>query len=63
MLVSLSAFSSGVPVKPMNIAPGQERLHRVVQLAGLGAVALVDEDEEVALGLEVRRQRLASAPR
>ena len=36
----------------------QDRLHRLVQLAGLGAVALVDEDEDIALGLEVRRQRL-----
>ena len=36
----------------------QDGLHRLVQLAGLGAVALVHEDEEVALGREVRRQRL-----
>ena len=28
----------------------QQLLHRVVHLAGLGAVGLVDEDEEVALG-------------
>ena len=50
MLVALSALSSGVPVKPMNIASGQQLLHGVVHLAGLGAVGLVDEDEEVALG-------------
>ena len=35
--------------------PGQELLHRVVHLAGLGAVRLVDEDEDVALGTEVLR--------
>ena len=33
----------------------QQLLHGVVHLAGLGAVGLVDEDEEVALGLEVLR--------
>ena len=36
----------------------QDRLHRLVQLAGLGAVALVHEDVEVALGLEAGRQGL-----
>ena len=50
MLFCLSALSSGVPVKPMNMAFGQDRLHRLVQLARLGAVALVHEDEDVALG-------------
>ena len=45
MLVFLSVFSSGVPVKPMNMAFGQDRLHRLVHLAGLGPVALVDEDD------------------
>ena len=53
MLVALSALSSGVPVKPMNIAPGQQLLHRLVHLAGLRAMRLVDEDEDVALGGEV----------
>ena len=42
----------------MNTASGRMRLHRLVQVAGLRAVALVHEDEQVALGLEVRRQRL-----
>ena len=41
----------------------QDRLHRLVQVAGLGAVALVDEDEEVALGRKSWRQRLLAAPR
>ena len=36
----------------------QQRLHRLVQLARLGAVALVDEDEDVALGAEVLREAL-----
>ena len=34
----------------------QDRLHGLVQVAGLRAVALVDEDEEIAFGLEVGRQ-------
>ena len=38
---------------------GQNSLHRLVQFAGLGAVALVDEHIKVALGAEVRRQALA----
>jgi len=36
---------------------GQDRLHRVVEVAGLRAMALVDEDVDVALGAKVRRQR------
>ena len=56
MLVCLSLFSSGVPVKPMNIASGSSCLHRLVQLARLGAVALVHEDEDLALGLEALGQ-------
>ena len=39
MLVALSALSSGVPVKPMNIASGSSCLHRLVHLAALRAVA------------------------
>jgi hypothetical protein len=42
----------------MNTAPGRMRLHGVVQVARLGAVALVDEHEQVALGLEPLGQRL-----
>ena len=38
---------------------GQQRLHRPVQLARLGAVAFVDEDENLAFGLEVPRQVVA----
>ena len=34
----------------------QQRLHRLVQLAGLGAVALVHEDEDLALGVEALGQ-------
>ena len=37
---------------------GQQRLHGLVQFARLGAVALIDEHMNVALGLEVRRQLL-----
>jgi hypothetical protein len=33
----------------------QELLHGRVHLAGLGAMGLVDEDEDIALGLEVLR--------
>ena len=36
--------------------PRQDGLHRLVQLAGLGAVALVHEHEEVALGMEILGQ-------
>ena len=36
----------------------QQRLHRLVQVATLGAVALIDEHMQVALGLEVGRQLL-----
>ena len=32
--------------------PRQQRLHRIVELARLGAVALVNEDEDLALGVE-----------
>ena len=46
----LSSRRSGVPVKPMNVASGRIASHRVVEVARLGSVALVDEDEEVALG-------------
>ncbi|MEI2671077.1 MAG: hypothetical protein V9G13_08105 [Marmoricola sp.] len=63
MLVALSALSSGVPVKPMNIASGRSCFMAVVHLAGLGAVGLVDEDEQVALGLEVLRASWRSARR
>ena len=50
---------------------GQQRLHRLVQLARLGAVALVHEDEDLALGakalgqvaLDVRRGRRRCRPR
>ena len=41
----------------------QDGLHRLVQLAGLGAVALVHEDEQVALGPEVRAAAPSSSPR
>ena len=41
----------------------QDGLHRLVQLARLGAVALVHEHEEVALRLEAARQRLVDSPR
>ncbi|MNF75441.1 hypothetical protein D3C84_575050 [compost metagenome] len=34
---------------------GQDHLHGFVQFAGLGAVALVDEHIEIALGTEVWR--------
>ncbi len=36
----------------------QQRLHRLVQVAALGAMALIDEHMDVALGLEVRWQLL-----
>ena len=58
MLLALSAFSKGVPVKPKNRAFGQQRLHGLVQVAGLGPVALIDEDMQIALGLEIRGQVL-----
>ena len=45
-----------MPVKPMKHRLGQNRLHGLVQLAGLGAVAFIDEDEDLALGLKVLRQ-------
>lgn len=35
---------------------GQQRLHGLVQVAGLGAVALVHEDVDIALGLEAGRE-------
>ena len=35
---------------------GQDGLHRLVQFAGLGAVAFVHEHVEIAVGFEVRRQ-------
>ena len=35
---------------------GQDRLHRLVQIAGLGAVAFIHKHIDVALGLEVRWQ-------
>ena len=34
----------------------KQRLRCLVQLAGLGAVAFVYEDEDIALGVEIRRQ-------
>ena len=40
----------------------QQLLHGVVQLAGLRAVGLVDEDEDVALGPEVRAARWPAGP-
>ena len=48
MLRCLSALSSGVPVNPIRVAPGRIALHGPVQLAGLGPVALVHEDEDLA---------------
>ncbi|MNN54289.1 hypothetical protein D3C81_1690990 [compost metagenome] len=36
----------------------QDHLHGFVQLAGLGAVALIDEYIDIALGAEVWRQAL-----
>ena len=41
---------------------GQQLLHGVVHLAGLGAVGLVDEDEEVALGARSPSGSWRSAP-
>jgi hypothetical protein len=51
-------LSSGVPVKSDEHRAGQNLLHRFVQLARLRAMALIHEHEQVALGFEVRRQRL-----
>ena len=56
MLRCLSSLNSGVPVKPSHHGFRQQCLHRPVELAGLGAVALVDENANLALGEEVGGQ-------
>src|SRR3990167_1993732 len=43
--------------RPLGFGPNG--VHGLVQFAGLGAVALVDEHIEITLGAEVRRQILA----
>ena len=59
MLRCLSSLSSGVPVKPNRHRVRQQLLHRLVELPGLGAVALVHEDEHPALGVEPLGQMAA----
>jgi hypothetical protein len=55
LLVGLEQRRAGEPDEDR---AGQDGLHGLVQVAGLGAVALVDEHEQVALGLEALGQRL-----
>ncbi|MNJ32553.1 hypothetical protein D3C77_272200 [compost metagenome] len=52
LLVSLEQWRTG---KADKHCVGQNQLHGFVQLAGLGAVTLVDEHIEIALGAEVWR--------
>ena len=58
MLFCLSVFQQRRAGEADEHRARQDLLHRLVQLAGLCAVALVHEDEEIAFGFEVRRQSL-----
>ena len=56
MLFCLSAFQQRCAGEADKHGVGQDFLHRVVQIARLRAVTLVDKDVEVTFGFEIRRQ-------
>ena len=56
----LVAFEQRRPGEADQHGSRQQRLHRVVELTGLGAVALIYEDKDIALGVEVFGQVAAN---
>ena len=56
----LSLLSKRRPGEANHHGPRQQFLHCLVELTGLGAVALIYEDEDIALGVEVFGQVAAN---